>query len=50
MYAYLSADLGNAWLGGVNLTYGYDAFAFEGGVLFSQSGNPLVSLSGAYRF
>jgi len=50
MYAYLSADLGNAWLGGVNLTYGYDAFMFEGGVLFSQSGNPLVSLSGAYRF
>jgi len=50
MYGYLSADLGNAWLGGVNLTYGYDAWLFEGGVLISQSGSPLISLSGAYRF
>jgi len=50
MYGYLSADLGKAWLGGVNLTYGYDAWLFEGGVLISQSGSPLISLSGAYRF
>ncbi len=50
MYAYLSADLGNAWLGGVNLTYGYQNWLFEGGVLFSQSGSPLLNLSGAYRF
>ncbi len=50
MYAYLSADLGHAWIGGTNLTYSYDALLFEGGVLLTQSGSPVISLSGAYRF
>jgi len=50
MYAYLGAELGNAWLGGASLTYAYQGWLFEGGLLFSQEGRPLFSVSAAYHF
>jgi len=50
MYAYLGAELGNTWLGGGSVTYAYQDWLFEGGLLFSQEGRPLFSVSAAYHF
>ena len=51
MYIYATQELGSAWAAEANLTYFYDHFAFEGGLLFPMTADlPALSLSGAYRF